>query len=141
MSFSPPIAGIQAHDLWPQRTEPDSQRQPRPGDGRIMAGGAREEKEQGEARPAAEERLQAVAQQEGTGMVGGGVANCGIGIRSAPGEDRRAVDDEVAGAGQAHPEPCTYQQNEEHLARRSPGRAQALRLLRLARDAGPPISA
>lgn len=68
-------------------------------------------------------------------MVGGCVAEGGIGIRPAPSQNGSAINDKVAGAREPHPEPSAHQQHEEELARRRSGGPQSLGLLRLARDA------
>jgi hypothetical protein len=62
-----------------------------------------------------------------------------IGIGSSPGQDWRAVDDEITGAREAHPEPGTHQQQEEHLTRRRSGCPAALGLLRFAGHSRLPI--
>jgi hypothetical protein len=65
-------------------------------------------------------------------MVCGRMADSRIGIGPAPGQDRGTVDDEVAPARQAHPEPGAHQQHEEQLAGRGTRGPQPLALLRLA---------
>jgi hypothetical protein len=72
-------------------------------------------------------------------MVRGGMAKGGIGIGPPPGQDRRAVDNQVAAARQPQPQAGADQQDEEHLARRGARGAPAPGLLRLAGHARLPI--
>jgi hypothetical protein len=73
-------------------------------------------------------------------MMGRRVADGGIGIGPAPGQNRGAVNNEVARLAHPHPEASPYQQHKQHLARRGARRAQALGLLRLARNSCLPVS-
>jgi len=52
-------------------------------------------------------------------MLGGGVLHRGVGVRPAPGQNRRAVDDHVTGAHHAAAQRLPHQHNEEHLTRGS----------------------
>ena len=71
--------------------------------------GWREQTEQRQAGPTTEQGMQPVAQQEGTAMVGRRMAEGGVGIGPAPGQDGGAVDDEVAPTGHPNPQPLAHQ--------------------------------
>jgi hypothetical protein len=66
-----------------------------------MAIGRGEEEEQRQARAATEERVDPVAQEQCAGMMVRGMTDRGIRVGPAPGQDRRAVHDEVASAHEA----------------------------------------
>src|SRR5262245_36564531 len=71
--------------------------------------------------------MNAIPQQEGTWVVGRGVAQRGIGIGATPGQDGSAVDDQIA--GEASPQRRAYQQHEEGFALRGSSSALPLTLL------------
>src|SRR2546423_14644882 len=100
-----------------------------------MGMGGCQAEEHGQAGPTTEQRMHAVAPQEGEGMMGGGMADLGVGVRSAPGFDRGAVDDEVAGSDHAAAERLPHDKDEELLAGRG---ARGGRTLPRYGGAGPP---
>ena len=61
--------------------------------------------------------------------MGWGMAQRGIGIGAAPGEDGSAVDDEIARTGEASPQHRSYQQHEQCFAGRRSSSALSLALL------------
>jgi hypothetical protein len=83
--LQPPIAGIQADDPRAQSEQADGELEQRAREGGVVDIGAREPEQQRQAGPAAQQRMQSIAQQEGAWMVGGRVADGGIGIGPAPG--------------------------------------------------------
>lgn len=56
--------------------------------------------------------MDAIAQQEGAWVVGRGMAQRGIGISATPGQDGRAVDNQIVRMGEASPERRVHQQHE-----------------------------
>ena len=72
-------------------------------------------------------------------MVGRGMAQRGIGISAAPGQDGCAVDNQIAGTGEAAPERRAHQQHEQGFAGRRSSGAHSLGLLGLAGNTHPPI--
>jgi hypothetical protein len=72
-------------------------------------------------------------------MVGGGVPDGGIGVRSAPGQDGSAVDDEITAARHA---PAHRQAHHDHQQRLGDRRSRSCRPLPLlcgSRHAGPAV--
>lgn len=98
-----------------------------------MGVGRRKAEDEWQAGAATHKRMQAVAAQQRSGMVGRGMADGGVGIGPAPGQEGRALHDPIAPVGQ--PQPSPHQQDTERLAGRRPRRAQPLGLLRLAGQA------
>jgi hypothetical protein len=114
-----PVARIQADDARAHSIEPDRPGEQGLGEGRVVAVGWRQEEEEGQARAAAQQRVDPIAQQQGMSVMMWGMADGGIGVVAAPGEDRGALDDEVAPANEAQVlgEPDAHDQ--QHLIGRS----------------------
>ena len=78
--------------------------------------------------------MDAIAAQERLWMVSRGMAEGGVRIGAAPGEDGCAVDDEIARSNQAAMESQQYRQHEETFKERSSCSTKAFALLRGARN-------
>ena len=70
-----------------------------------MAVGTGKQEEQRQTRATAQQGVDAIAAQEGTGVVVRGMADRRIRVAAAPGQDRRAIHDEVPSANEAQV-PC-----------------------------------
>jgi hypothetical protein len=70
--------------------------------------GGRQEKQERQASPPAEQRMQPIGTQQRAEMVGGGMAEGGVGVGPTPGQDGRALNDEVAPAGEPDPQPGAH---------------------------------
>jgi len=92
----PPVGGVEADDARAQMVEGDSGHEQRLGEGGIVAVGGGETEEHGQAGAATAQGMDAIAAQEGGGMMGGGVAMLGIGVGPTPRLDGRAVNNKVA---------------------------------------------
>ena len=92
-----PIGGIQTNKARADRIQMHGPCQKRTREGSIMDIGRRQEKKEWQARTTADERMDAVAEQERSRMLGGSMAISSIGISAVPGEDGSAIDDEIAG--------------------------------------------
>jgi len=77
--------------------------------------------------------------RSGGWRVGRGVAAGGIGVLPPPGEDRGAIDDEVARADQPQPQRLAHREDEEPLERRRAGGRGPLPPLARARHARPAV--
>jgi len=113
-----PIAGVQADETRADGVEADGQFQEGTGKGGIMAVGRGDQEMHRQAGAATEQGMDAIATQEGVGMVRRSVTGGRIGVRSAPDQDGSAIDDQIAGSD----EPSTYGtpdgEHEEGLKRR-----------------------
>ncbi len=69
--------------------------------------------------------MDAIATQEWTGMVCGSVTSGGIGIASAPGQDGRTIDNQIASANQMATHGTPDGEDEESFKRRAPARLPA----------------
>lgn len=58
--------------------------------------GERQQKKEWQTRATADQRMNPIAAQEWVGMLCGSVTKSSIRIRPAPGEDRSAIDNEIA---------------------------------------------
>jgi len=125
----PPIGGVEAHHAGAQGVEGDGGGEQGLGEGGVVAVGRGDAKEDGQAGAMAEQGVDAVAAQEGGGMMGGGVAVLGVGVGAAPGFDGGAVDDQVARAHDALADSLRDHKHEERLAGWSAGAGRALPLL------------
>lgn len=104
------------------------------GEGGVVGIGRRDDEEERQARATTQQGVGAEAPQEGGRVMGGGVPAGGIGVAPPPGEDRRAVDDEIASAGEAAAEGRLDHDDEEHLVGWGTGRRRPLALLAGAGD-------
>lgn len=93
-----PIARIQSNDAWAQPIEAHGPGEQGLGEGGIMAVGGGEEEEQGQARAAAEQGVDAIPSQEGAGMMVRRMPERGIRVAAPPSQNRGAIDDQVAPA-------------------------------------------
>lgn len=84
--------------------ETDGGRQQRLSEGGIVAVGRGNEAEQGQAGAIAKQGMDAVAPPQRPGVMVWGVAQRGIRVAPAPGQDRRAVHHEVSSAEQVQME-------------------------------------
>ncbi len=73
-------------------------------------------------------------------MMVGGVAHRRIGVAPAPGEDRGAIDDQVAPADEVQAPRELHDDHQQHLARRRTGLRPPAALLRGAGHAWPTLS-
>jgi hypothetical protein len=128
-----PVAGIQADDARAQAIEAHPQGQQRLGKGSVMDVGRREQEEQGEPGAATEQRMDPVAAQQWTGVMRWRMANGGVRIAVAPGEDRRAIQDEIAGADEPTMEGEPDHDDQNRLADGSARAGAPFPLLRRAR--------
>jgi len=96
----PPVGGIQPHHPRTQAVEPHPPGEQGLGEAGIVGIGRGDNEEERQTRAPTDERMRPKAAQEGSRMVSGGVTAGGIGITAPPGKDRRAVDDQIAGATQ-----------------------------------------
>ncbi len=87
-----------------------------------MRVGRGEQEEQGQTRAATEQGVHAIAPQKRTGMVSGGMADGGIGVGAAPGQDGGAVDDQIAGADEPPVQRQAHDDDEERLGHGAPAR-------------------
>jgi hypothetical protein len=95
-----------------------------------MAVGGGEEEEQRQARAAAEQGVDAIAPQQGTGVVVRRMAHRRIGVTAPPRQDRSTIDDEVAPADEAQM-PCElHGDHQQHFAGRRTHLGAAATLLR-----------
>src|SRR5438270_249840 len=85
MRRAPPVGGIEADHAGAQLVEGHGRRQEGARKGAIVLVGGCQAKEHGQARGAAEQRMEAVAMQEARAMVGRRVPMLGIGVAAAPG--------------------------------------------------------
>src|SRR5258706_15037309 len=104
-----------------------------------MAVGGREEEEQGQARAAAQERVDAIAPQQGACMMVWGVADGRIRVAAAPGQDGGAIEDEVAPVDEASVQRQADEDDEQALARRGAGVRPPAALLGGAGHPGTPL--
>src|SRR5947209_3750342 len=65
-----------------------------------MTVGRGEQEMHGQTGAATQQGMHPIAVQEGTGMVGGSMTSGGIGISSAPSQDRSAINDEITSSDQ-----------------------------------------
>jgi hypothetical protein len=115
---SAPVASVEPNDARAQPIEAHGPREQRLGKGGVVAVGGGKEEEQGQARPTAQQSVDAIATQQGTSMVMRGMADGGIGIVAAPSEDRGAIDDQVAPADDAQVCRQPNAHDQQQLARR-----------------------
>jgi hypothetical protein len=92
--------------------------------------GGGEQEEEGQARAATQERMHAVAAQEGTRMMSRRVTHGRVGIGPAPGQNRGAINDEVTRADEAPTERKADHDDEQGLGRWRSSVRRALPLLR-----------
>jgi len=120
-----PIGGVEADDTWPEGIEGNGSGEQGLGEGGVVAVGRGEAEEHGQTRAAAEQGMDAVAAQEGCGMMGGRVAVLGVGIGAAPGFDGGDVNNQVTRADGALVERLPGGEHEERLAGRGTGAPRA----------------
>src|SRR5579885_2706686 len=90
-----PVGGVEADEARAQVIEGGRRGKQGLGKGGVVAIGGREAKEEGQARGAAEQGMDAVAMQETGAMVRGGGPVLGIAVAPPPGFDRGAINNEV----------------------------------------------
>src|SRR5437764_6932285 len=101
-----------------------------------MSGGGREQKKERETRPATDEGMHSVAQQQRAGMVSGSMAKGGIGITASPGQDRSAVNDEITCPDEPRSQSIDNGEHEEGFMQRGSGGMATFALLGFARNTG-----
>ena len=101
--------------------------------------GWREQKEERQAGATAEQRMDAIATQEQTGMLSGSMTDGRIGISSAPSEDGCTVDNQIAGPNQPTTKSGHHTEHKERLWQRRSGLLPSFPLVRGTRAAGPAI--
>jgi len=130
-----PIAGIQPDDARTDVVEANGPLKPRLGEGGIMDVGRGEQKEDGQTRPAAQQRVDTLAPQEWSRMMGWSVSDSGIGVGSLPGQDGSAIDDQIACANHAAAHGTPDREHEGRLKGRRSCRRPSFRQLGRAGDA------
>ncbi len=90
----------------------------------------RQQKEQGQARTSAEQGMDAIATEQCTRMVRRGMSHLRIGVTPPPGEDGRAIDDQITGADESTAEGNLHGQDEPCLPYRGTSSPLAFPLLR-----------
>ena len=136
-----PLSGVETDDTRPEGIEGDGGLEQGRGEGGVVAVGGGEAEEHGQARAAAEQGMDAIAAQDGGGMMGRGMTVLRIGIGATPGFNGCAVDDQVARADDALPERLRDGEHEERFAGRRAGAGRALPLLRGAGHPGHAVGA
>ena len=111
------------------------------GKGAVMGIGGPEQEVDGQAGAATEQGMHPIAAQKRAGMLGRGMTKGRIGVGSAPGEDGRTVDDQIACPNESAADGLEHAEHEERLRSRSPCGMAALPLLRGAGNAGAAIFA
>src|SRR5947209_12128774 len=90
-----PIGGIQADDARADVIEAHRPLQEETGERGIMHVGWGKEKEERQARTAAEQGMHPIAAQEWTRMLSGSMTKGGIRVSTAPSEDGSAINDQI----------------------------------------------
>ena len=134
-----PVGGIKAHHAGAQAIEGDGQGEQGLREGGIVGIGGGQAEEQRQAGAAAEQRVDAVATQQGRGMVCGGMAVAGIRVGAPPRFERGAIDNQVACSDEADAQRFLDRQDEERLAGWGTGVGGALPLLRGRGHPGRPV--
>jgi hypothetical protein len=99
------------------------------GEGRVVAVGRSDNGQQGQARAATEQGVDAIAPQQRAGVVVRGVADGRVGVAPPPGQDRGAVDDEVAPTDEAAVSGEPDQDHQQRLTGRCTGLRRTAALL------------
>src|SRR5438093_2178 len=126
----PPIGRIQADHPRADRIQAHRPLQQATCERGIMLVGWREQKEKRQARAAAEQGMHAIAAQKGTGMLSGSMTEGRIRVSPSPGQDGRAIDDQITRPDEPTAHSGEHGQNEEGFRQRRSGPLSALALLR-----------
>ena len=120
-----PIARIQPDDARAEPVQAHCQCEQGAGKGTIMGIGWLDQEVHGQAGTTTEQRMHAIAPQERTRMVSGSVPHSGIGIGSAPRQNRGAIDDQIAGSDQAAAHGSPHREHKAGLKERGSCRLPA----------------
>src|SRR5260370_33637874 len=100
----PPVGSIQADEARADLIQPHGPLQQRTCKGSIMGVGGREEKEERQARAAREQRMHAIATQEGAGMLSGSMTKGRIRGSASPSQDGSRTDNQITAPTRATPQ-------------------------------------
>src|SRR5260370_512825 len=131
----PPVGSIQADEARADLIQPHGPLQQRTCKGSIRGVGGREKKEGRQARAATEQRMHAIATQEGAGMLSGSMTKGRIRVSASPSQDGSAIDNQIAGPNESTPQCAEDTEHKERLGQRGSSSLSTLPLLRGARDA------